>query len=111
MYTSSTYKINKWFTHLNKTIFNNELPKFNKIDIKLRYKVHAHCIYFSKAKGLVHLEINPRFKDFETFLNVLGHEMVHMYQFLNGDTGNHNKLFYSFRPLFEANNMRLARLI
>ena len=33
------------------------------------------------------------------FVDTLGHEMVHLYQMANvGDPGNHNKLFYSFRP-------------
>jgi len=39
----------------------------------------------------------------QDFVDTLGHEMVHLYQMANvGDTGNHNKLFYSFRPKLNA---------
>ena len=33
------------------------------------------------------------------FVETLAHEMIHLWQMNHvGDTGNHNKLFYSFRP-------------
>jgi len=41
----------------------------------------------------------PEYHNKKEFVDTLGHEMVHLYQMANvGDTGNHNKLFYSFRP-------------
>jgi hypothetical protein len=34
-------------------------------------------------------------------VDTLAHEMVHLYQMnYAGDTGNHNRLFYSYRPKF-----------
>ena len=40
------------------------------------------------------------------FVETLAHEMIHLYQMnYKGDTGNHNKLFYSFRP--KLNNIGL----
>ena len=45
------------------------------------------------------LEMLPEYRDKRDFVETLGHEMVHLYQMANiGDTGNHNKVFYSFRP-------------
>ena len=39
----------------------------------------------------------PKYPNFQYFLDTLCHEMVHLYQMQNlGDTGNHNKLFWSF---------------
>src|SRR6056300_159849 len=58
-----------------------------------------------KRKGtrVYHLEMQPNYRNKKDFVDTLGHEMVHLYQMANvGDTGNHNKLFYSFRPKLNA---------
>ena len=62
-------------------------------------------IHSWKRKGTVqyHLEMLPSYRNKKEFVDTLGHEMVHLYQMANvGDTGNHNKLFYSFRPKLNA---------
>ena len=52
-----------------------------------------------KGSQQFHLEMQPTYRNKKEFVDTLGHEMVHLYQMANvGDTGNHNKLFYSFRP-------------
>ena len=44
------------------------------------------------------LHMLPYYDDKQEFANTLAHEMVHLYQMANqGDTGNHNALFYSYR--------------
>jgi hypothetical protein len=49
------------------------------------------------------LQMQPKYRNKKEFVDTLGHEMVHLYQMANiGDTGNHNKLFYSFRPKLNA---------
>jgi len=50
----------------------------------------------------------PEYKDKKDFVDTLGHEMVHLYQMANlGDTGNHNKLFYSFGPKLNEIGLQL----
>jgi hypothetical protein len=59
------------------------------------------CIYEWKRKGTrqYHLEMLPEYPTKKDFVDTLGHEMVHLYQMANvGDSGNHNALFYSFKP-------------
>ena len=103
----TTYKdIKYYFIMINKVVFKNKLSPFNEILIKnIRYpkitcmgKVVA---WEWKRKGTrqFHLEMLPYYRDKREFVDTLGHEMVHLYQMANiGDTGNHNKIFYSFRP-------------
>jgi hypothetical protein len=44
------------------------------------------------------LHMIPYYKNKKDFACTLAHEMVHLYQMANeGDTGNHNQLFYSYR--------------
>ena len=109
----TTYKdIKKYFDIINKTVFNNILAPFNDIKIKKIYKDKSkkYCygqvtVWEWKRKGTqqFHLEMQPSYRNKKDFVDTLGHEMVHLYQMANvGDTGNHNKLFYSFRPKLNA---------
>lgn len=104
----TTYKdINKFFKMINKAIFDNKLSPFNEIVIRqIRDSSPKYCygqveILEWKRKGtrVYRLQMNPYYRNKKEFVDTLGHEMVHLYQMANvGDTGNHNKLFYSFRP-------------
>ena len=105
----TTYKdIKHYFNIINKTIFNNKLSPFNDVLIKKIYKDESKKFCYGqvvarefKRKGtrVYHLEMLPEYHNKKEFVDTLGHEMVHLYQMANvGDTGNHNKLFYSFRP-------------
>ena len=106
----TTYKdIKKYFTIINKSVFNDLLSPFNEILIKKIYRDKKSCnhtwgqvvCWEWKRKGTKQywLEMLPEYRDKRDFVETLGHEMVHLYQMANiGDTGNHNKVFYSFRP-------------
>ena len=51
----------------------------------------------------------PKYKNKLEFLNTLAHEMVHLWQqTVMKDTGNHNKLFFSFRSKFKKINLHLS---
>ena len=43
------------------------------------------------------LELCTHYKNKKEFIDTLGHEMVHLFQMTRGDSGNHNKLFYSYK--------------
>ena len=106
----TTYKdIKKYFAIINKSVFNDLLSPFNEILIKKIYRDKKSCTHTWgqvvcwewKRKGTKQywLEMLPEYRDKRDFVETLGHEMVHLYQMANiGDTGNHNKVFYSFRP-------------
>ena len=105
----TTYKdIKKYFNMINKAVFKDLLAPFNDIKIKKIYKdeTKKYCygqdtVWEWKRKGSqqFHLEMQPTYRNKKEFVDTLGHEMVHLYQMANlGDTGNHNKVFYSFRP-------------
>ena len=112
----TTYKdIKKYFKIINETVFDNKLSPFNKIDIRQIRDRKKYCYGYVevlewKRKGtrVYRLQMQPQYKTKRDFVDTLGHEMVHLYQMANlGDTGNHNKLFYSFEPKLEAIGLRL----
>jgi len=103
----TTYKdIKKYFKMLNDAVFDGKLSPFNEIIIKQIRDRKKYCyglveILEWKRKGtrVYRLQMQPQYKSKKDFVDTLGHEMVHLYQMANlGDTGNHNKLFYSFGP-------------
>ena len=104
----TTYKdIKKYFNIINKAVFKNMLQPFNDIKIKKIYKdeTKKYCYgqvvvweWKKKRISTISFRDNLTYRNKKEFVDTLGHEMVHLYQMANvGDTGNHNKLFYSFR--------------
>jgi len=105
----TTYKdIKKYFNVLNKALFKNILQPFNDIQIKKIYKdeTKKFCygqvttwVWERKGTQQFWLEMLPTYRNKKEFVETLAHEMIHLWQMnIKGDTGNHNKLFYSFRP-------------
>ena len=105
-YTTTYKDIKKYFKMLNGAVFDGKLSSFNEIIIKQIRDRKKKCyglveILEWKRKGtrVYRLQMQPQYKSKKDFVDTLGHEMVHLYQMANlGDTGNHNKLFYSFGP-------------
>ena len=112
-YKTTYADINKYFKLINQAVFDNKLSPFNDIEIKdlTRQKCVGQVIILEwKRKGtrVYKLEMLPEYKDKKEFVDTLGHEMVHLYQMANlGDTGNHNKLFYSFGPRLQEIGLQL----
>ena len=105
----TTYKdIKKYFKVLNKALFKNILQPFNDIQIKKIYKDETKKFCYGQVttwmwerKGTQQfwLEMLPTYRNKKEFVETLAHEMIHLWQMnIKGDTGNHNKIFYSFRP-------------
>ena len=106
MYRTTYTDIKKYFGIINDSVFKGNLSPFNEIIIKQIRDKKRYCygqveILEWKRKGtrVYRLQMQPKYRNKKEFVDTLGHEMVHLYQMANvGDTGNHNKLFYSFRP-------------
>ena len=105
----TTYKdIKKYFNVINKALFKNLLQPFNDIQIKKIYKdeTKKFCygqvttwVWERKGTQQFWLEMLPTYRNKKEFVETLAHEMIHLWQMnIKGDTGNHNKIFYSFRP-------------
>ena len=105
----TTYKdIKKYFKVLNKALFKNILQPFNDIQIKKIYKDESKKFCYGQVttwmcerKGTQQfwLEMLPTYRNKKEFVATLALEMIHLWQMnIKGDTGNHNKIFYSFRP-------------
>ena len=110
---ATTYKeIKKYFKIFNKSLFKEKLNTFNDVKIKRIIQGSGQCVeYLSYRKGTSFfvLEMMPKYKNKLEFLNTLAHEMVHLWQqTVMKDTGNHNRLFFSFRSKFKKLNLHLS---
>ena len=108
----TTYKdIKKYFKIFNKALFKDQLNPFNDIQIKRMNGCWGQCVEdYSLRKGtrFFCLEMQPNYENKKEFLTTLGHEMIHLWQqTIKKDTGNHNSLFYSFRPRFKKLGLNL----
>jgi hypothetical protein len=110
-YLTNRRAIDLWFRYINRAVFNNELPNFDKIIIKkwLKQAVGQVCAYPDKDPKRFELEMLRKYNTKKDFIETLAHEMIHLYQFaLKKDTGNHNSIFYSFRPRFKFIGLGLS---
>lgn len=110
-YLTNRRAIDLWFRYINRAVFNNELPDFDKIIIKkwLKQAMGQVCAYPDKDPKRFELEMLRKYNTKKDFIETLAHEMIHLYQFaLKKDTGNHNRIFYSFRPRFKFIGLGLS---
>jgi len=110
-YLTNRRAINLWFRYINKAVFNQQLPNFNKIIIKkwIKQAMAQVCAYPDKNSKRFELEMLRKYETKKDFIETLAHEMIHLYQFtVKRDTGNHNKIFYSFRPKFKFIGLGLS---
>ena len=110
-YVTSRRAIDLWFRYINRAVFNNELPNFDNIVIKkwLKQAMGQVCAYPDRNPRRFELEMLRKYRTKRDFIETLAHEMIHLYQFaLKKDTGNHNSIFYSFRPRFKFIGLGLS---
>ncbi|MDA1284076.1 MAG: SprT-like domain-containing protein, partial [Proteobacteria bacterium] len=100
------------YKSLNTNIFNNKLKFMPKFYIRRLHGVLGMFEYNPRAtKFCYSISLTNKFLDFREFASILGHEMVHFYQFsiLKLNSGNHNKDFYKFRKKFIKLGLDLQR--
>lgn len=108
VYKPTIREIRIWFGVLNTLIFKNKIQKFRYITIHYRRQQVASCHGYYDTPRFCNLEINPRFRDFKTFLKVLIHEMVHSYQFINQEREmSHGRYFFNWKKRIEKHGLSL----
>lgn len=116
MESFTEYKVDQkeldfWFDHINNEVFNGEVPYPHIVDIRRQSKTWGYVKQVEvNGVQVVGLFMKPTYPTLGAFLQILAHEMVHVWQLMvNGDTGNHNKHFYSWRETFKEHNLDLKR--
>jgi hypothetical protein len=100
----------KWFSILNKEVFDNGLSHFREIEIRRRHGCWGEITANeTKTNRFSTLSLNHYFKSKKHFIEVLGHEMVHHHQWtvLNADL-THGETFMEWKSRFAKFGMSLT---
>lgn len=114
-YKTKMTDINLWFDILNNMIFNNRVPPYRYYHIQ-KMNDCVGCVIYEHQESKqpwMDLYVLPKYKDLKTFVEVLGHEMVHAYQYwiLKDSSCNHNQEFYRWRNKFRSHGLKLGLTI
>jgi hypothetical protein len=82
-YLTNRRAIDLWFRYINRAVFDNQLPDFDKIIIKkwLKKAMGQVCAYPDKNPKRFELEMLKKYHSKRDFIETLAHEMIHLYQF------------------------------
>lgn len=101
--------IEHWFKIINREIFGNTLPEFDKIEIRRRRGCWGECQGYVKKNGektsmvsLNHYHISK-----QHFIEVLAHECVHHYQWIYENIMDHGMSFSTWKTAFQKHNVNL----
>lgn len=104
--------VDHWFDILNDEVFDFVVPQPDYI------KIMEQCGTWGFIKETpideydtkIGLYLKPKYPSLGSFVEIVAHEMIHIWQIkVKNDTGNHNKLFYSWRKQFKKHNLNLKR--
>ena len=104
----------EWFRVLNRELFNNSLPDIDYVDIRWRRKAFGYYEYIIDTKDpnykMSVLNMNKRYKSKKFFVEVLAHEMVHHYQFMNDEPMGHGPSFEKWNDKFNKKGLNLFKV-
>ena len=111
-YETTIEDCQKWFNILNRELFENTLPQIKEIDIRWRRGAYAWYDYDEKlpGNGISKLLMNKRYKSKKFFIEVLAHEMVHHYQYINNEDMGHGSSFVKWRDKFNKKGLNLLKV-
>ena len=110
-YETTVEDCQRWFNILNRELFNESLPQVDEIDIRWRRGAHAWYDYdqTNPGSGTAKLLMNKRYKSKQFFVEVLAHEMVHHYQYINNEEVGHGSSFLKWRDKFNKKGLNLSK--
>lgn len=101
----------KWFNILNRELFDNKLPQVDVIDIRWRRGTLAYYVSQLDDKDLTYkhslLAMNKKYKSKKFFVEVLAHEMVHHWQFVNDLPTNHGETFQVWNEKLKKRGIKI----
>lgn len=113
IYKTTLNETRKWCTIINEEIFDGKLPDIDEIDIRQRRKSYAYYLGITDTNDVnfqqSKLCLDKQYKSKKFFIAILGHEMVHHWQFTVGKPLGHGPSFQKWVNKFKKKGLRLAR--
>lgn len=103
--------VEQWFTILNEQMFGNKLQPFGKITFKRSRHFHALFHYFPRKDNKpTELEIDRIFDNKKFFVEILAHEMIHLFQYQYKEPLGHGPSFWVWDENFKIKGLRLQKV-
>lgn len=109
-YRPTVSDIEEWFIILNEQIFGNKLPKFNEVRVGRPKRVHALFLYWpgDKEKGSS-LVMTKVFENKKLFVEILTHEMIHLFQHTFDEPLGHGPSFRVWSDNLKLKGLKLYK--
>ena len=113
-YQTTLTECKKWIKILNKELFDGSLTKLDEIDIRRRRKCYAYYHYYPIKKGddlrYSKLCMSDKYFSEKFFVEILAHELIHHYQYINEQPLGHGPSFMAWKKLFNEKGINLVKL-
>lgn len=113
-YVTTLDECKKWIRVLNKEIFDGKLTKLDDIDIRRRKQCYAYYHYYPAKKGdelrYSRLCMSNKYVSEKFFVEILAHELIHHYQYINGLPMGHGPSFMQWKEIFNKKGLNLVKL-
>jgi hypothetical protein len=89
-----------WYDILNRQIFKGELPHVNSIKLHRSNHYWGECVHDKYVDGerFFQLNFSAKFNSFKHFIEVLVHEMVHIWECVTYGYMGHGEHWASWKP-------------
>lgn len=103
----------EWFNLLNEEVFGNKLPEI-ELKVKRLKGEHANFCYWRKCDGRPKDEIvinfNTKFASKKLFVEILAHEMIHLFQYCYDEPLGHGPSFWAWRDNLKIKGLTLHKV-
>jgi hypothetical protein len=93
-----------WYDNLNELMFESALPTLTGVHFKRikGYWAEMECSKYS-GEELVRpkLVLSYSYNSFKEFLEIIAHEMIHVWEYVNFGIMGHGERFFSWEPKFK----------
>lgn len=101
----------KWFNILNEQLFGNKLQPFGKIRFKRCKDFYALFHYWPRKENKpTELEIDRIFVNQKFFVEILAHEMIHLFQYQYNEPLGHGPSFFVWSDNFYLKGLKLQKV-
>ena len=110
-FSASIKDVEEWFVILNEQIFGNKLDPFGAIVVRKDFEFHALFHYWPKHHNQPHyLEISKTFDSKKLFVEILAHEMIHLFQYQYNEPLGHGASFWMWRDNLNLKGLTLHKV-
>jgi len=112
-YVTTIDDCKKWIRILNKELFEGSLTRLDEIDIRRRRMCYAYYHYYPIKKGddlrYSRLCMSNKYTSEKFFVEILAHELIHHYQYINEQPMGHGPSFMLWKESFNKKGINLVK--